>query len=305
MFPFDARSFDEPKLSMETFREWANSIAHQYLSGNGSPTAGVIKIAQTEELTPSQIELLATETNKLIHTAKYASSKDDKYFAAEFPHADAKAIIEYLQATDQTKIAASMPDPTFRDDRPDEFAMFGITPPVMDKTASVKRELQVAQEKVALLKEKSDDRTTLAKYAAENSERAFIKEARQLTLSGDNSLGRMSILGTMDQMLKVAGMAFAKKSLAKLAYVLGKEGLLWPEHTEKAMGYFLSKEADQNAPQEIISGWMQARVVNGQHPLYITLKTFRDTEQSLRECSDRSNIIQDKLHITKQRIRAL
>lgn len=302
---FDTRSFEEPKVSMETFREWAGSVANQYLTGQGTPTSGVAKIAQMEDLTPSQIELLSAETNKLIHTQKHASAKADKYFAADFPHADARAVISQLQATDHVKVAAVAPDPSFGDGYQDEFAMFGIDRPTIDKTASVKRELKVAAEKVAMVDAKSQDRVILAKYAAESSETKFIKTARQVVLSGSNSVERMSILGTIDHLVKTAKMEFAKTALAKLAYVLGKEGLLYPQHADGAFNYFMSKEADVKAPEELISGWMQARVINGSHPLYITLKTFRDCEQSLRECTDRHSIIADKLHITRQRIRAL
>jgi len=301
---FDTRSFEEPKVSMETFREWAGSVAHQYLSGQGSPTDGVTKIAQIEELTPPQIELLATETNKLIHTQKYASAKTDKYFAADFPHADAKAIIEQLQATGNVKVAAAAPEPSF-DGGMDEFAMFGVTQPVLDKTASVKRELKVAAEKVAAVHSKSQDRVLLAKYAAESSETDFIKTARQMVLGGNNSSERMQLLGTVDHLVKVAKMEFARPALAKLAYVLGKEGLLYPPHAEKALDYFMCKDADVKAPQELISEWLPARVINGNHPLYITLKTYNDLSQNLRDCSDRHNIIADKLLVTKQRIRAL
>lgn len=301
---FDTRSFEESKVSMETFREWAGSIAHQYLAGSGTPTDGVIKIAQIEELTPAQIELLSAETNKLIHTHKHASAKVDKYFAADFPHADAKLAIARLQATDHTKVAAVVPELNFNEG-PDEFAMFGIERPTIDKTAAVKRELKVAAEKVAMVQEKAKDREILAKYAAESSEKNFIKTARQVVLGGDNSAERMQLLGTIDYFVKTAEMEFAKPALAKLAYVLGKEGLLYPQHAEKALEYFMSKQADLKAPEELISGWLPARVINGNHPLYITLKTFRDCEQNLRESTDRHGIIADKLHITKQRIRAL
>jgi hypothetical protein len=300
----DARSFGEPKVSMETFREWANSVAHQYLSGQATPSEGVTKIAQIEELTPAQIELLATETNKLIHTQKHASASTNKYFAADFPHADAKTIIASLQATDHVKVAAVAPDPTF-EGGPDEFSMFGVEAPVMDKTAAVKRELRGAEEKIAAVLENATDRVTIAKYAAESSEMAFLKTARQLVLGADSPTERLQTIGMIDHMLKTAKMTFAKTALAKLAYTLGREGLLNPKQTEDTMNYLMAKEADMKAPEGLISGWLPARVINGNHPLYITLKTFRDSTQSLRECTDRHSIIADKLDLTRQRIRAL
>jgi hypothetical protein len=301
---FDTRSFSEPKLSLETYREWASTIASDYLRNGITPTASLTKIAQSEELTPYQIELLAAEANKLIHTQKYAS-ETSKYHAADFPHADAKQTNQKLAATTSGQVVADVPDPVVKVASVDEHRMFGITPEVMDKTASVRAELMVAQEKVDLLQQKGADRAFLAKTAAADSERAFIKEARQLALGGTSSAERMQILGLVDHFVKTAEASFARPSLAKLAYVLGKEGLLWPEHAEKAVEYFLAKEADIKAPSELISPLLPARVINGNHPLYISLKTFRESDDAARMACQRYGLVKDTVESVRQRIRAL
>lgn len=301
---FDARSFSEPKTSMETYREWASSIANSFLTGGIAPTESLCKIAQSEELTPYQIELLAAEANKLIHTHKYASASS-KYHAADFPHADAKKAIEKLATVSQGSVYADTPDPVVKTASVDENSMWGVKPEAMDKTASVRKELKTAHEKVALLKQKGEDRLFLSKVAAADSERAFIKEARQIALSGSNSEERMKLLGAVDHLLKQAEATFARKSLAKLAHVLSREGLLLPSHAKKAMDYFLSKEADVKAPVELISPMLNARVINGTHPLYITLKTFRDSVDDMRMASERYGLVHDRLSVIQQRIRAL
>ncbi len=303
---FDVRSFAEPKTSMETYREWASSIASSYLGGGLTPTESLCKIAQVEELTPPQIELLAAETNKLIHTQKYASAPD-KYHAADFPHADARQVIQKLAAIGPAQVSAAVPEPVVKTASAelDPHDMWGVSPETMDKTAAVKKDLKVAHEKVALLHQKGSDREILSKFAASDSERAFIKEARQLALSGTSSLERMTILGAIDHFIKTAEMSFARPSLAKLAHVLAREGLLLPEHADKAVDFLLSKEADLKAPAEMISPLLPARVVNGNHPLYITLKTFRECVDDMRMSSNRQGLIQDRLDVVKQRIRAL
>lgn len=301
----DARNFAENRLSMDVVREWAGSIASSYLNSGELPTAGVCKVAQSEELTPPQIELLAAEVNKLIHTHKYATIKD-KYFAAEFPHADAKEAVSSLQAVGAPKLACSVPEPRVKKAEADAYKLWGIQPEQMDKTASVKRELRDAGEKVALLHQKAQDRQLMAKHAAASTEHRFIKEARQMVLSsGDNSLERMHVLGSLDHFLKSAEMDFARPSLAKLAYVLGSEGMLLPHHAEKAMTYFMTKEADVKAPDELISPWIQARVVNGEHPLYITLKTFHSRVNDYNNSCQNANVVQDNVRILKQKVRAL
>lgn len=299
---FDSSSFAEPKVSMEHFREWANSIASSYLSSGIEPTTSLCKIAQSEELTPHQIALVAGEANKLIHQQKYASAKD-KYFAADFPHADARAAISSLQNGGTMKVAAvlSAPAPSAV---PEDYDPFGVGPQMEVKTAELKHQFKHTILKTASLKEKLSDQHFMQKQAAENAERAFIKEARQAVLSDSSSTERMRTLGGIDHFAKCAGLN-AKIQLAKLAYVLGREGLLTPSHAKAALGYFLSKEADCKAPDELISEWLPARVVNGTHPLYMTLKTFHDHQGRMDDTRGRSSIVDDKLQILEQRARSL
>lgn len=303
---FDARSFQEPRLSMDHFREWAGAITNSYLHSGVDPTTSLTKIAQDEELTPDQIKLLATETNKLVHQHKYASA-GEKYHAADFPLCDAQKVINSLQVDGGTqKIAVELPDPVCKDQMPDPYAMFGVEPEMIDKTASVKSGLKALSEKTALLKQKSEDAVFLAKHAAANAERAFIKEARQVVLCGSNPAERLHLLGQVYTMTKSASLEqTAKPALAKLAHVLVREGLVEKRDGNGAVEFFLDKIADQKAPEALISGFLNARVVNGQHPLYITLKTFHDSKSALDLSVDRHQVIDDRNQVVRQKIRAL
>lgn len=301
---FNTRDFQQPRISMDTIREWSGSIANSYLNAGTPPTESLMKLAHTEDLPPHHIELLAGEINKLIHTAKFANASD-KYFAADFPHADARQVISSLQASGSVKVAARAPDPVFTDNGPSADEMFGVEVKPMDKTAELRSELGGAHEKLALLKNKADDALLLAKYATRGAEVAFIKQARQLCLGADNASERLQALGLIGHMVKTAKVDEARPALAKLAALLGEEGLLLPGQSSKAVDFFLKKEADAKAPTELISGWMQAKVINGNHPLYISLKTFRDCTQRERECSERRNLLDDKLNVVRERVRAL
>lgn len=302
---FEPSSFSERKLSMDYFREWAGQIANSYLSGGTVPTDSLCKIASQEELTPHQIEILAAETNKEIHRIKYASAKE-KYFAADFPLADAKRVITSLQADGgEMKVASHMPEPKFSDARPSPFEMFRVKPEVLDKTASVKHQLKVASVRGELLEQKASDKLLLSKYASEAAEHSFIKQARQMVLGGGNSSERLRLLGAAGHFVKSAGFSgVGRKPLAKLAYVLGREGLLEKNHATLAAEYFL-KEADCKVPQEMISEWLTSCVVNGNHPLYITLKTLNDRQNEVQELCGQGKLIQDRLKIVRQKVRAL
>jgi len=303
---FDPISFAEQKVTLDHLREWSNSIAASYLNAGVSPTTSLTKIAQSEELTPDQIKDLAGRANQVIHQHKYAAAKE-KYAAADFPHADARTAIASLQTGGATKLAYSMPAPICDDGGFDTYAMWGIKPDNTDqliKKASLKHEMKAAHLKLANMKSKTDDQEFLTKVAADAAEAKFVKLARQYALSDSSSADRMKTLGGISHFAKCAGLD-ARRPLAKLAYVLGGEGKLTPAHTKLALQYFLSKEADCKAPQELISEWLPARVVNGEHPLYITLKTFHDHQARMADHRGRSSLVDDRLQILSQRIRAL
>lgn len=305
MLGLDSFSLAEPAIDMTTIREWAGEIGNSYLKAGVEPTHSLCKIAQAESLTPHQIEVLAAEANKAIHSAKYASISE-KYHAADFPLADAKRAIASLQLDGgSTKIAAEFSPPKFEDKGPDAYEMFGIKPEVMDKTASVRHEVKHATAKSELLLQKLNDKLITLEYEKTAAERDFIKQARQIMLDQDSAASRMKVLGVFDHFVKVAGMKQGKGALAKLAMVLAREGKLEPLAAQEAVEYFMSKTADQKAPQALISENLQAQIINGNHPLYITLKTVGDREADLLRFEAERDLVQDKLRLLKQKIRAL
>lgn len=302
---FSPDTVSKPGLSMDQFKEWANGIASSYLNTGFDPTEGVIKIAQSEDLTPHHIEVLAAETNKTIHLQKFGQVTD-KYFAADFPLADAKKAIAACQADGgEIKHAVEMPEPIVKKASIDPYSLFGVEEEQMDKTAEVRHDLKHASQRLELVNDALQDKLIMTKRAADETERDFIKKARQIVLQGQSSSERLQILGQIDHFMKCSSMDFAKPSLAKLAHVLMREGLLNPQHSTIAIDYLMSKTADEKAPKEMISDWIEARVVNGNHPLYITLKTFKDQKNALRLNGERYQLTKDQVGPLQQRIRAL
>jgi hypothetical protein len=289
---------------MEHYREWAEEISSSFLNAGCTPTSTLMKIAQSEELEPFQIEILASEANKSIHAHKYASM-EEKYFAADFPLADAREVIRGLQGG-SVKVAGHFIEPKIGlSEGPDAYEMFGVEPEVLDKTASVRHQMKYAQAKAELLSQKTEDAIIIKTAQLEAGEKSFIKMARELTLSDNNSAERMKTLGYLAHFVKESGYEkVGKNMLAKLAYVLGREGKLEPRHAKIAQEYF-TKKADLVAPPELISENLTAQIVNGTHPLYITLKTVGDNEAEVARWNRNSDFVQDKVKILKQKIRAL
>jgi len=304
---FDLGSMKAPQVTLDKVRDWASEIASGYLTLGTAPTQALIKIARSEDLAPHQVENLAGETNKKIHQLKFASA-EDKYLAADFPLADAKLAIAALQASGEVKLAGLVPDPVFDNDV-SGYDLFGIAPPevnLTEKTASLKTEMRQAGRRADTLREKIAEEACLAKFAADDAELAFIKEARQMVLQNtQNQDGRMNMLGDLGAFVATADMAdIGRPMLAKLAYVLGREGYLLPSQVKVATDFFMSKEA-MPVPDELISPFLKCKVVNGSHPLYVTLKTVKGHVARMNHARGNRSIVDDHLEVFGERIAAL
>lgn len=300
---FNTSSYKEPALSMETFREWAGAIANGYFTCGTPPTELLCKIASTEELTPHQVEVLAGEVNKAIHTVKHASAKD-KYLAADFPLADSKEALKSLQGNSGMigKFAVEIPRPVCNDTGPDAYEMWGITPQALDKTASLRAEMNYASQKTAMLRSKLSDKALLSKYAAEKAEEVFIKEARQHVLEGQDSEERLLKLAYIHEFTKLIDYPEAKPMLAKLAYVLGREGMLEPL-AAKIASECLSKGT--NHPLLKVAEHLLPKVARSGTTLEAALKTFRQHRATYQSCAERGVVVDDRLGELGQRLRVV
>lgn len=314
----DTGSMNQPTVTMSMINSWASKISEDHLSSGIDPTDGVVKIAEANGLTPHQVEVLSGETNKKIHIEKFAKV-DDKYHAADFPLADSREVIRRLQVdSDSEKVASvncdgdwfgemdkfAMPDPKVD---VDWNALYGVEPETIEKTASANRtELNNEFQKLASMKDAQDEITATAEHAAGSAEVAFIKSARQHALSGLDSNDRLKKLADVAHLAECCDLyPVAKAPLAKLAYALGQEGLVDPRLAQKATEFFMDKKADQTAPDYLISDWLNSRVVNGNNPLVITLKTYADCRERAEAEAQRSNLVDDKVRIYAQKIRSL
>jgi hypothetical protein len=302
---FEPASFGARKLSMEHFRDWAGVIANQYLHEGTLPTEALIKTAEAEDLTPDSINVLAAEVNKEIHRQKFAAQQD-KYFAADFPLADAATAIRRLQADGGgEKIATAMPEPVIKKPEADPFDAFGVKPEAQDKTASVRHELRHAAEKLAAMERILSDRVEVLKSQIESTAQSFVKKAQQFVLdSSMNQAERVSAFSQLNDFIKAASMNFAAPLLTQAAMGLAHTGYLTKSQLDGVNADF-QKTADLKAPEGLISETLPAQIVNGTHPLYITLKTFRDHSEALNLTTRQLKLTQDELRILKQKVRAL
>lgn len=255
------------------------------------------KIAQTEGLNTHQIEYVAAEANKQVWATKF---KMDKQAAYDFPIASPKEVISELQVKEPQKISLASLD-------------YSLPPSAMSKTASndgvsyygefktdltnnderkqLKKDLQSRYEKMASAKDDIALKIYQTKTAAENAEKTFIKEARQMIIQ-ESFTERPAAMEKVAEFIRSAGhIKVGQDLMGKLISSVVKAGLV--------------KEADLKAPQEYISEKLPARIINGNHSLYITLDTIikRNDDNSLY--SRAYEIVDSKLPPLKEKIREL
>lgn len=306
---FDINNFMHNNMSLEMHKQLAAEAAAAYIKSGENPNDFITKVAQERDMTPSQVHILTTQTNHLIHQYKYANEKD-KYHAANFPLADSKEILKGLnKVASEVRTSDCFVDPIIEKPVHDLDGYFGVKTAEDNgvKTAELKAVLKAKEIQVQDLVKKANYDKIEQASKLDSSKMSFVKTARQHIIDESNSEKRMHVLGLLDHFSKTAGFQkIAKPLLFKLAYSLEKEGKLMPRDAKAALDYF-SKEADCKAPAELISEKLigTCRVVNGDHPLYISLKTIADDEAALWRLDSQNKLFQDKLKVISQKIRAL
>lgn len=276
----------------------AKLAAADYLGKSQTPLNDSLKkIAESEALTPHQIQYVASESNKEVWSRLFAMDKTASY---DFPLADAKRIIEdlgikqtpqHIKQADMDYLAPPI-STKYASFNPFE-AMGVVEDNVKTATArrALKKQLQSRLEKISNAQEEIERLQILNRSQIQNLELEFVKTARTMILEQPFE-DREKGLAKIGEFLKSAGHPeHGRMLLAKLSHVLKRQGLI--------------KEADLKAPEHYISDKLPARIINGRHALYITIKTLFDKYETDRELCNRHEIVDSCLPVIKEKIREL
>ena len=259
------------------------------------------KIASSEELTPVQVQYVAAEANKGVWQKLFGMDKTASY---EFPMADAQVVLEGLSIKHTTaKIDVDNQDyqapPTSEKVASfDPFAALGIVQKDFEKNASVaarkevKRQLEYRYQKLAQVKEEIYGRQMEVGTLIDNAEREFVKAARELIM-------QQPLAERGDAFAKIA--SFVNSTTGKPEYKVN----LMRKFAHVLKGQGLIKAADLKAPEEYISESLPAQIINGRHPLYITIKTIMDNYDQHAYLHRQHEIVDSSLPVVKEKIRAL
>lgn len=294
-------------ISIGTYKEWAASVAGSYFSSGIEPNASVEKIASSYELTPDQIGILAAESNKTIFHEKFAKM-EQKYFAADFPLADAKKIIQNL-GCEKMASTGYFVDPIIQKESVDIVSMISNITGIpmedtsdMQKTASIKENLKDFQIKLSKAKLTVRDELFEKKASVRNLEEKALSLVKEAMVLMDNESARLQMMGGVINMVHSAGLwKQASKTLAKIAYAVGELGLISREKANMLSDELIANGANE-CPAGLISEKLQGKVINGEHPLYITLNTLDETKRKIERLTTIGAGIDNRLGIIDQKL---
>jgi len=287
MFNFLAEDSSTKKMDLELAKEFAKQAMSAFLGQSKAPLNDTItKIANAENLNSDQVLIVCQESNKMVNTSLFKTA-ENKY--TNFELADASVILSNINGSEKTASANSQNyDQDYNlapQETEDHFKGFSII-----KTAghaglndNSKAINAGRMEKLAHVLKMEEDAIIMSSSSIEASENQFVKIAR-------NQLLPYSLKERRDLFPYITHFC--------------KEAGLQENHTQKLMGYLdkvmvgqglLEKSADIKADASLISDKLNVRIVNGNHPLHIIVKTIVEKDKKKKLHEENHNIIKDSL----------
>ena len=288
MFRYLTNDVPKSQTDLELLGEYAKHAASSYLGSAGIPlNESITKTAQMNSLSPSQISILCQEANKEVHSALFDRGTS-KY--TDFNLANPSQVMAELGHTKTANTRVSDSDyhlsPSEHRQAPD-FIYGGASGhngmrdnSKLTKQASLEK---LAQESKQLFRDK-----ILLEDHMEYCEKNFVKVARN-HLTQFRIDERRAEYPYLAKFMKIAGLDQPDIShlMDLLDHVMVRQGLL-------------EKTADITADASLVDWDMDARVINGSHPLEMTIKTIVDNKNKHKLIEDRQNIIKDNIEACGQ-----
>lgn len=284
--------------SKDVLNTMAKTAAQQFIKSKKSMNESLSKVASSEGLEPHQVEYVAAEANKYVWADYYQNNKKDSAYSFEL--ADPNAIVGGLQKKPQEKVAmASLDYMVAPNSLKKEAGMldgqvygeFATDLTEKNNQRALKAQLTQRYEKLANAREQAGMEATILEESIRNLENKFVKEARQFVIETPFT-DRLEALEKIAEFVRATGkIELGQKLMQKLAKQVAKDGLV--------------KEADMKAPEEYISETLPARVINGNHSLYITIDTIAKKMDNLSNMRRDFVIVDDTLPVLKEKIRGL
>ena len=282
--------------SKDYLNSLAKTAADSFIGKKVPMNDTIKKVASAEGLQPHHVEYIAGEANKMVWAREYKMNKTAAY---DFPIADPNVIVGGLQRKSIQKVAEvdldyMIPPSELKKTASPDGEAYGVFE--SDATKGVdkrqlKQTLMSRYEKLA--QARSDGELDLMSLESKNMflEKQFVKEARVLIMETPFT-ERADAMDKIAEFVRSAGnIEVGKRLMQKLSSAIVSAGLV--------------KEADLKAPEEYISETLPARIINGNHSLYITIDTIVKHEDRISSLKRDFIICDDTLPVLKEKIRGL
>jgi hypothetical protein len=287
MFNFLREGAPSKSVDLEVLKEFSKQAASDLLGSDSTPlNYSIQKIAKVENLVPGHIDIVCQEANRAVQSELFKTAKDHY---TDFELADPSVIISNLdtavQKTAGLKELSDFDLPPSQHDSRHSIGDFSLS-----KTAghagladTSKHSKQKEIEKTAAQFRESKEELLIIDAQIQSLENKFVKIAREQLIP--SAFKERAADGKQIALFcKEAGLDLKQTNhlMGLLDYVLKGQGLI-------------EKTADLKADEKYISENLNAKIVNGTHPLYITIKTLVDKNQRKEALENNHNIIKTKL----------
>lgn len=286
MFRYLTRDVPKNHADMDLIHDFAKTAANSYLGPSKTPlNFSIEKIASSSHLSPDQVNMLCQEANKEVHAALFDRS-ENKY--TDFDLADSSQVLHALNGG-QVKTASSNffendygLSPSEQREAPDFIVARATGHDGMRDMSKFQK--QASFEKLSYELDNALKDRVLLEDQMSYLEKKFIKTARA-HLTQYPLHARADQYPYIAMFNKQAGLSSDDNTnlMKMLNYVMVSQGLM-------------EKNAEVPVDDDLIDYDLNARIINGDHPLEAIVKTIVDNRKNRDILTDRVNVIQDTLN---------
>lgn len=282
-------------ITSVNFVEWGNQASKNFLEDGVEMNSTISKLAEENDLLPHQIQRVCEIANHRTYSELFKTAKDKTF---KFDMADPAKVIGSLESDVSEKIATDYLSAPKASVQIDALKMFGLSeisnePDVRESIKQAGIAIEMMQGAIEELK----SRSVALDHQIESERENLYKIAKEMVISGTELMDIWQAARELDGDEKVAA------DFGRMVLRMTREGLMGA-----ANQYLMSKNAEA-VSEELISKRLSAlakptgvRVVNGRHPIMISLNTLADyrtqrakAQVAIQNLSEKSVAVRSKM----------
>ena len=282
-------------ISPMQFVEWGHIASKDFLENGMSMNASILKLAEVNDLLPTQIQRICEVANHSTYAQLFKSAQDKTF---TFEVADPNKIVSALDSDQQEKVASDYFSAPKKTTSVDVNKIFGISE--ISNAPEVEEGVKVANQviqKIESAKEEINSRQVMLNHKIESENENFYKLAKQMVLTGtplEEIWTATRKLGDEDRIAQI---------FVKTAERMVEEGVLG------AKLQYLMKKHGEAVDESLISPRLKnmsepigVQIINGSHPIVVSLNTLANYQADYESNNRAGKTLDEKLVYVRNRI---